>query len=40
VYVYITFHTQWHTSGFTYTVKMNMPYLINEIVATDYKQYY
>jgi len=24
----------------SYTVKMNMPYLINKIVATDYKQYY
>jgi len=24
----------------TYTVKMNMLYLINIIVATDYKQYY
>jgi len=23
-----------------YTVKMNMLYLINKIVATDYKQYY
>jgi len=23
-----------------YTVKMNMLYLINTIVATDYKQYY
>jgi len=23
-----------------YTVKMNMLYLINRIVATDYKQYY
>jgi len=26
----------WHTC----TVKMNMLYLINKIVATDYKQYY
>jgi len=25
---------------FMYTVKMNMLYLINRIVATDYKQYY
>jgi len=24
----------------SYTVKMNMLYLINRIVATDYKQYY
>jgi len=24
----------------TYTVKMNTLYLINKIVATDYKQYY
>jgi len=25
---------------YIYTVKMNMLYLINKIVATDYKQYY
>jgi len=33
-----------YPGGFTangpYTVKMNMLYLINKIVATDYKQYY
>jgi len=26
--------------NFSYTVKMNMLYLINKIVATNYKQYY
>jgi len=27
-------------SSIKYTVKMNMLYLIDKIVATDYKQYY
>jgi len=38
-------HTHTHEPRFfphsaIYTVKMNMLYLINRLVATDYKQYY
>jgi len=36
---FIRFYNQ-ELTNFVYTVKMNMLYLINKIVATDYKQYY
>jgi len=35
----LSYAKQSHVLNFTYTVKMNMLYLINRIVATDYKQY-
>jgi len=38
--VSISFHNFAIITEILYTVKMNMLYLINKIVATDYKQYY